>query len=56
MREILKEVQDGSFAQEWIAEHAAGQPKMNQLREETKNHTIEKVGLKLREMMSWVKK
>jgi ketol-acid reductoisomerase len=56
MREILKEVQDGSFAQEWIAEHANGQPNMNKLREETKNHPIEKVGAKLREMMSWVKK
>ena len=56
MREILKEVQDGSFAQEWIAENANGQPLMNKLREETKNHAIEKIGLKLREMMSWVKK
>jgi ketol-acid reductoisomerase len=56
MREILKDVQNGSFAQEWIAEHADGQPNMNQLREETKNHSIESVGLKLREMMSWVKK
>jgi ketol-acid reductoisomerase len=56
MREILKDVQNGSFAKEWISEYADGQPNMNQLREETKNHTIEKVGLKLREMMSWVKK
>ena len=56
MKEILKDVQDGSFAKEWIEEHAAGQPNMNQLREENKNHPIEKVGVKLREMMSWVKK
>jgi ketol-acid reductoisomerase len=56
MRDILKDVQDGSFAQEWIAEHAAGQPNMNKLRDDNKNHAIEKVGAKLREMMSWVKK
>ena len=55
MREILKDVQNGTFAKEWLAEHADGQPNMNRLREETKNHQIEKVGVKLREMMSWVK-
>ncbi len=56
MREILKDVQNGTFAKEWLAEYADGQPNMNRLREETKNHQIEKVGVKLREMMSWVKK
>jgi ketol-acid reductoisomerase len=56
MRDILKDVQDGTFAKEWIDEYAKGQPNMNQLREENKNHPIEKVGAKLREMMSWVKK
>jgi ketol-acid reductoisomerase len=56
MREILKEVQDGTFAKEWLAEYSAGQPNMNTLREDNKNHQIEKVGEKLREMMSWVKK
>jgi ketol-acid reductoisomerase len=55
MRDILKDVQDGTFAKEWLAEYADGQPNMNRLREETKNHQIEKVGVKLREMMSWVK-
>jgi ketol-acid reductoisomerase len=56
MREILKDVQNGSFAQEWIKENAEGQPNMNKLRDENKNHPIEQVGVKLREMMSWVKK
>jgi ketol-acid reductoisomerase len=56
MREILKDVQDGTFAKEWLAEYADGQPNMNKLRDETKGHQIEKVGVKLREMMSWVKK
>ena len=55
MRDILKDVQDGTFAKEWLAEYADGQPNMNRLREETKNHQIEKIGVKLREMMSWVK-
>lgn len=55
MRKILKDVQNGTFAKEWLAEYADGQPKMNQLREETKDHQIEIVGKKLREMMSWVK-
>lgn len=56
MREILKDVQNGTFAKEWLAEYANGQPNMNRLREETKGHQIETVGVKLREMMSWVKK
>jgi len=56
MREILKDVQNGTFAKEWLAEYSAGQPTMNKLREDNKNHQIEKVGVKLREMMSWVKK
>ena len=56
MKKILKEVQDGSFAQEWIKENNEGQPKLNRLREENKNHPIEKVGSELRKMMSWVLK
>ena len=56
MKKILKEVQDGSFAQEWIKENNEGQPKLNKLREENKNHPIEKVGSELRKMMSWVLK
>ncbi|NWF88101.1 MAG: ketol-acid reductoisomerase [Ignavibacteriaceae bacterium] len=54
MKKILKEVQDGSFAKEWIKENNDGQPLLNKLREENKNHPIEKVGSELRKMMSWV--
>ncbi len=54
MSQILKEVQNGTFAREWLSEYADGQPNMNKLREETKNHPIEKVGAKLREMMAWI--
>jgi ketol-acid reductoisomerase len=56
MKKILKEVQDGTFAKEWIKENSEGQPKLNKLREENKNHPIEKVGSELRKMMSWVLK
>jgi ketol-acid reductoisomerase len=56
MRKILKAVQDGSFAKEWLSEHAKGQPLMNKLRQETKDHPLEKVGAELRQMMSWVAK
>jgi ketol-acid reductoisomerase len=56
MREILKDVQNGKFAQEWLSEYANGQPNMKRLREEIKEHTIEKVGANLRKMMSWVSK
>ncbi len=54
MRQILADVQNGKFAEEWLAEFANGQPNMKSLREETKEHMIEKVGAKLRSMMSWV--
>jgi len=54
MRQILKDVQDGTFAHEWLKEYADGQPNMQRLREETKSHRIERVGAKLRAMMSWI--
>ncbi|MFQ5606147.1 MAG: ketol-acid reductoisomerase, partial [bacterium] len=54
MQEILKTVQDGSFAREWISENKAGQPVMNALRKQHQELQIEKVGKNLREMMSWI--
>jgi ketol-acid reductoisomerase len=56
MKEVLTEVQNGSFAKEWIAENEKGQPKLKKLRKENENHPIEKVGAELRKMMSWLKK
>lgn len=53
MKKILTEVQDGSFAKEFIEDNDAGQKKLNELREINKNHEIEKVGSELRKMMSW---
>ena len=54
MRKILKDVQNGKFAEEWIAENENGQPEMDKLRKETREHQIEKVGAELRKMMSWI--
>jgi ketol-acid reductoisomerase len=54
MRGILKDVQNGNFAKEWLDEYNNGQPNMKKLREETKEHQIEKVGASLRKMMAWV--
>ena len=54
MKKILSEVQSGQFAKEWLDEYHSGQKNMEKLREENRNHPIEKVGSKLREMMSWL--
>ena len=56
MKKILEEVQDGRFAKEFIDECNSGYPNMNKLRESNATHPIEKVGAKLREMMSWLLK
>jgi ketol-acid reductoisomerase len=56
MKRILGEIQDGSFAREWIAEDDAGRPQFNKYREESASHPIEQVGAKLRPMMSWIEK
>ncbi|TAL39167.1 MAG: ketol-acid reductoisomerase [Spirochaetes bacterium] len=54
MKKILAEVQDGSFAKRWIKENEDGRPFFNKVREENKNHKIEKVGAELRKMMKWI--
>ena len=56
MRQILSEIQDGSFAHRWILENQAGRPSFYKLREREQNHQIEKVGKKLRGMMPWLKR
>ncbi len=56
MDEILKEIQDGSFAREWILENQAGRPVFNALRRKDREHQIEIVGKKLREMMPWLRR
>jgi ketol-acid reductoisomerase len=54
MRKILGEIQDGSFAREWVAEDDAGRPTFTRLQKEGQEHPIEQVGEKLRGLMSWV--
>ncbi|MFB0559323.1 MAG: ketol-acid reductoisomerase [Dehalococcoidales bacterium] len=56
MRQILAEVQDGTFAKEWILENQAARPVFNALRRMEKEHPIEIVGAELRKMMPWLKK
>ena len=54
MRDILAEVQDGSFAKEWIAEYQSGQENFSRLRAQGRQSQIETVGKQLRSMMSWI--
>ena len=56
MKQILTEVQNGSFAREWILENKANRPGMGALRRRESNHSIEDVGMQLRSMMSWINK
>jgi ketol-acid reductoisomerase len=54
MRQILAEIQDGSFAKEWILENQAGRPTYNALKRMDAEHPIEIVGAELRKMMPWL--
>ena len=53
MEQVLEEVQDGTFAQQWILENQAGRPNYSQLRDAEENHEIEAVGEELRGLFSW---
>ena len=55
MKCILNEIQTGKFAKEFIEENQTGAKKMQELRKRGKEHQIEEVGAKLREMMPWIK-
>ncbi len=54
MWQILSEIQDGTFAREWILENQAGCPSFNASRRHETEHQIEEVGKKLRAMMPWL--
>ena len=56
MKKVLGQIQDGTFAREWILENQAGRPSFNALRRINAAHPIEEVGAELRGMMSWLKK
>jgi len=54
MKKILKEIQSGEFAKEWMTEHKSGQIKFKTMRKIHAEHPIEKVGEKLRTLMPWI--
>ena len=54
MKEILSEIQDGRFADEWVKENQAGQPRYKELLEEDLDRQLESVGRQLRGRMSWL--
>ncbi len=56
MREILREIQSGEFAREWILENQVNRPVYSALKRQDENHLIEAVGKKLRSMMPWLGK
>jgi ketol-acid reductoisomerase len=56
MKRMLEEVQDGSFAREWILENRANRPVFNALTRRGEAHPIEEVGRRLRAMMPWIAK
>ena len=56
MEQILAEIQDGTFAKEWILENQAGRPTYNALKRRDAEHPLELVGKELRAMMPWLKK
>jgi ketol-acid reductoisomerase len=55
MKKVLSEIQDGSFARNWILENQANRPYFNRMRDINAAHLSEKVGKELRAMMSWTK-
>ncbi|MGA8941464.1 MAG: ketol-acid reductoisomerase [Thermoactinomyces sp.] len=56
MKQILREIQDGTFAQRWIKENEQGRKEFQEMRREEKEHQIEQVGSQLRKLMVWDKK
>ena len=55
MRKILKEIQSGQFAKEFILENQAGAPVLDRFRAIEATHPVEQVGKRLRDMMSWIR-
>jgi ketol-acid reductoisomerase len=54
MQSLLKDIQSGKYADEWINEYRCGMPRFTELRKEAANHPLEKVGAGLRAMMPWL--
>ncbi len=56
MREVLDDIQDGSFARRWMAEYKAGSKDYTKRLQKRRAHPIEEIGRKLRARMSWLGK
>lgn len=56
MRQVLKDIQEGKFARDWLLENQVGCPNFNAMRRRESEHQLEKTGAELRNMMSWTKK
>lgn len=56
MKQILREIQDGTFARNWILENQANRPSFYARRRMESEHQLEQVGRRLRDMMEWMKK
>ena len=54
MKTILDEIQDGTFAKNWIAENDAGKPQYEAWLKQDRESQIEQVGARLRERMAWL--
>jgi ketol-acid reductoisomerase len=54
MRQVLHEIQDGSFAEKWLDENSNGRDGFLSMRSKDAEHPIEKVGRELRSMMTWL--
>jgi ketol-acid reductoisomerase len=54
MAGILKDIQDGEFARDWILENKAGRPRLEAMRAQHRALKLEKVGKQLRDMMNWM--
>ena len=54
MRQVLREIQDGTFARRWIEENAAGRPNYVEFKQADQHHQIEDVGAELRQKMAWL--
>lgn len=56
MKEVLKDIQSGQFAKEWLLENKVNRPKYNALKQKDSEHLIEQVGNELRKNMAWLNK
>ena len=54
MKAVLQDIQDGTFARNWIAENEAGMPEFRRMMNADLEHPIEKVGAQLRSRMDWL--